>query len=580
MRHRIGTLRVFHENEVKHIRHSEETVNLRPGDIFETFDHICEWDEDCVSFEKCESWRGEGDPLCDAALRDVFDSASSSVGKELLSTLEEHSASEAVQAFLNEVHQTPPAGILASDEEVALAQEFFLDNSIQIMQALLHYSLAGGFASPRIVATLEAVSYLVPHVQKDSEASPSADLSAILGNISKASTDRTFSRLSETFQFVLDVMGCFASPTPVYPISNKFGDKHRNEDHERPSPIEDCSDVSYLMPGGEGWNSTVRVRLLHGIARWRVQERWDREGHAQAGVPISQEDMAATLAAFSTVPIWCLNRLGMAPSPASASAYLALWRHVGFYLGVSPPILLRHFRDTRAADKFLATAALHLFSPPSPSTSSSSSSSPSSSSSSSAPPPSAQHALRHGPTIPILLAVSNRAPLHNTLAHNLALTTHLLGPALAAHLRLPRAPLRARLRVHAVLALQRAAHAFARCYPRAAWRAKRRAVLREGIVRSVRWNLGQRRTTFRPRTMRGAREGGGDGDGHGDEGGELAPGVSKEEVVARAPVRAKVLARMWSEVLMEEVAVCAVAGVLGVGVGYVALVCAVRGCMG
>ena len=35
---------------------------------------------------------------------------------------------------------------MVSLEELKTAQDFFVDHSIQIMQALLHYSLAAGFA--------------------------------------------------------------------------------------------------------------------------------------------------------------------------------------------------------------------------------------------------------------------------------------------------------------------------------------------------------------------------------------------------------------------------------------------------
>ncbi|OJT08286.1 hypothetical protein TRAPUB_825 [Trametes pubescens] len=556
---RIGKLRAYEDSEVKHIQHSEDTRALRPGDIIQNFDHICEWDEDCISFDVCESWRGLGDASCDKALRDVFSGPSSSVGKDLLKTLEEHASarsdtSNAAQDFLDEMNQAPPAGILASEEEIVLAQNFFLDNSIQIMQALLHYSLAGGFASPRIVRTLEAVSYLVPHVQHGKGGSSSSDILAdVLSNISKASTDRTFARLSETMQFILDVMGCTASALPAHPASEH--DATRHADHKE-TLIENPDALAYLMPGGDGWRSTVRVRLLHGIARWRVEDRWSREGNAQPGIPISQEDMAATLAAFSTVPIWSLHRLALPPSPAEASAYLALWRHVGYYLGVSPPILLRHFRNTHTADKFLATAALHLFSDdPSPSS-----------------PTSPTRTALRGPTIPILVAVSNRAPLHTSLFYNIALTTHLLGPALSAHLGLPRAPLAARLRMHAFLLLQRVPHAFARWYPRAGWRAKRRAVLREGMVRSVWWNMGLRRTTFRPRTMvRDTGEANGDGEGEGGAGGELAPGVVEEEGIQRDPVRGKMLTRMWSEVWKEMIAVCVIVGAVASFVSFIGL---------
>lgn len=95
-------------------------------------------------------WRSMGDSLCDDALREVFRTSSSTVGKDLLATLEHYVAANPgngpVHAFLRQVSQRPSAGIQVSAQEAQLAQELFLDNSIEFSQALLHYSLAGGFA--------------------------------------------------------------------------------------------------------------------------------------------------------------------------------------------------------------------------------------------------------------------------------------------------------------------------------------------------------------------------------------------------------------------------------------------------
>ena len=90
-----------------------------------------------------------GDPSCDAAINAIF-RQSSSVGKDLLESLQDHarsgSGSDMAAVFLVEVSQVPPPGIRADAKDVLLARAFFLDYAIQIMQALLHYSLAGGFA--------------------------------------------------------------------------------------------------------------------------------------------------------------------------------------------------------------------------------------------------------------------------------------------------------------------------------------------------------------------------------------------------------------------------------------------------
>ncbi|TBU29454.1 hypothetical protein BD311DRAFT_720643 [Dichomitus squalens] len=561
----IGHPRPFRWSEVKHITSYEDMKSTAYEGLVETFGHVFEWDEDCVPAELCQRWRETGDPVCDDALREVFASPSASVGQDLLDAVQDYAEATsreeapATHAFLDEVLHNPPEGLSATDDEVAVARQFFIDDSVQIIQALLHYSLAGGLArfvrypsallsilivvslqSPRIVRTLGAVSYLVPHTKKTGSELPLSLMEAV-SQITKESTDRTFMRLVETMQFILDVMGC-TNPTPS---SDDSSDNH----------------LASLLPEGEGWRSSVRVRLLHGIARWRVKARWEREGRTDVldSVPLSQEEVAATLAAFSTIPIWCLQRLHLPPSPDKASAYLALWRHVGYYMGVSPSILLRYFTATSAADKFTATAALNLFFEDIPEL----------------PANAPSHSAIKGPTIPILVAVSNRPPLHTSLEYNIALTTHLVGTRLARRLGLPPTRLSMRLKMHAFLLVQRIPHYFAAWYPRKAWLEKRRAVLAEGMMRSVRWNMGLRRSTFRPRTAVHDTDVSGAAERAVDisAGGELAPGVAEAEAVQRDPVRAQVLTRQWKEVLYEMAGVSIAVGALACVALYLGAKC-------
>lgn len=104
-------------------------------------------------------WRSLGDPLCDDALDYLLTSTtnSSPVGKDLLAWLtdfveespgDNHSASNAgaANAFYDEIHSAPPLELQASEEEIKIARAFFLDHAFIIMQSLLHYSLAAGFA--------------------------------------------------------------------------------------------------------------------------------------------------------------------------------------------------------------------------------------------------------------------------------------------------------------------------------------------------------------------------------------------------------------------------------------------------
>lgn len=103
-----------------------------------------------MSLRAMARWRSIGDPLCDDALQVVFESSSSSIGKDLLATLEHYAAANpgdsAVHTFLRQVSQHPTPGLQVTAQEAELAQELFLDNSVEFNQALLHYSLAGGFA--------------------------------------------------------------------------------------------------------------------------------------------------------------------------------------------------------------------------------------------------------------------------------------------------------------------------------------------------------------------------------------------------------------------------------------------------
>ena len=84
--------------------------------------------------------------------------------------------------------------------------------------------------------------------------------------MSQAAKDRTFRRLLETFQFVLQVMRC------IFPIPEQEG-------------------LTYLSPGGDGWEAIIRVRMLHGVARARARQH---SSDQVDGIPINQEDMNGT----------------------------------------------------------------------------------------------------------------------------------------------------------------------------------------------------------------------------------------------------------------------------------------------
>ena len=70
-----------------------------------------------------------GDPLCDDALRAVFQSSSSTVGKDLLANLERYVAANPgngpAHTFLRHVSQRPSAGLQVTAQDAELAQSVY-----------------------------------------------------------------------------------------------------------------------------------------------------------------------------------------------------------------------------------------------------------------------------------------------------------------------------------------------------------------------------------------------------------------------------------------------------------------------
>lgn len=95
---------------------------------------------------------------------------------------------------------------------------------------------------------------------------------------------------------------------------------------------------SLRSPSGEGFASTVRVRLLHAAVRRRIltlaQTRLEYYSVEQHGVPINDLDCAATIATFSSTLIWLsLPRQGIFLRAQEIEDYVALWRYIAYLIG-------------------------------------------------------------------------------------------------------------------------------------------------------------------------------------------------------------------------------------------------------
>lgn len=86
---------------------------------------------------------------------------------------------------------------------------------------------------------------------------------------------------------VLDVLDCPVLPPCSDHKTANGANIRQSEDHR----------TAYLEPGGYAWRTMVNVRLLHGVTRMRVRERWQRECRQDlldTTVPINQEELSAT----------------------------------------------------------------------------------------------------------------------------------------------------------------------------------------------------------------------------------------------------------------------------------------------
>lgn len=98
-----------------------------------------------------------------------------------------------------------------------------------------------------------------------------------------------------------------------------------------------------LLPGREGHDAILKIRLLHGAVRSYVPKTG--QYFEDQEVPVNQHDLAITLGLFGYICIRSLRRLGVRFAPADVDSYILLWRYVGHVLGIQDGLLPRDFAD-------------------------------------------------------------------------------------------------------------------------------------------------------------------------------------------------------------------------------------------
>ena len=278
--------------------------------------------------KELEPYRQIGDPEMDALLEDLSKNKNRECGcgafDDVIAfakqTYEKDTTtpSSPAREFYKHYHDHVPEWV--DFEQIQRGIDVFLAYLPAAGMALFYRSLVGGFSIPKIVEVLVATRYLVP----SNMMSTSGDRGSTRRSESTLQQDRkrSMERLFDTGGFLAC---CFAPLASTDSGSNS-------------------QTAASLRPGGKGWESALQVRVLHAKVRRSLLQsknidrygqstpRWDSKAN---GVPINQEDMAATLLAFSSNVLLGIEIMAGQPLPESEQRdYLALWRYIGWLLGV------------------------------------------------------------------------------------------------------------------------------------------------------------------------------------------------------------------------------------------------------
>ena len=143
-----------------------------------------------------------------------------------------------------------------------------------------------------------------------------------------------------TFQSLLGGMGA-ARVVETLARTGGFSTKvARGRLFETTQHILQCTrTLEGMKPGGEGFASSIRVRLLHAAVRQRImklaEQRPSYFNVEKWGIPINDLDQIATIGTFSSTLIWLsFPRQGIFLRKQEIDDYLALWRYIAYIMGI------------------------------------------------------------------------------------------------------------------------------------------------------------------------------------------------------------------------------------------------------
>ncbi|MEU4770292.1 oxygenase MpaB family protein [Actinosynnema sp. NPDC023794] len=233
-----------------------------------------------------EALKFQGDPLADAVVADLVATGRVDVVNEVLEHFRANDQPipeqlpDSVREFLVAT-DNPPEWV--EPHRVARAYEFFVDDGVHVASVLTFGAMVNCYAHARASRALTLTHGLnQPH-----------------------------RRLSETSQFVMDMMG-----------RDAFGS------------------------GGSFVPTIQKTRLIHAAVRHFLTSsgKWDV---AADGVPVCQQDMVGALLIFSVQVIEGMRRMGISVTEQEAEDYYYVWRAAGAMLGIPAEAVPESIQDAR-----------------------------------------------------------------------------------------------------------------------------------------------------------------------------------------------------------------------------------------
>jgi len=140
--------------------------------------------------------------------------------------------------------------------------------------------------------------------------------------------------------------GLFMRAGLVTSATGRLGSDTQRRMRETAGFVAQVMDKGGLVEGSPGYETILRVRLLHGSIRyWTTHE--DAYESKYIGVPIDQTMLAMTLILFSYLNVRSFLRMGIPLRDSDIEAHQHRWRYVGYLLGIQDSILCANISEEK-----------------------------------------------------------------------------------------------------------------------------------------------------------------------------------------------------------------------------------------